>query len=177
VTPELSQEAFAEPTSPANRARPPPEDLSPLQIRGLQLLVSGQTMVAVAEEIGVNARTISRWFKEEAFAGAYRAQVTELQLELWNHMLAVRNEAWGRFMQLLNSDDERIALRATVWTLERMLQARGCIDEQTRHWVGEGVTYSRSRPIAAARKLDVSMDLMSGPTRLRQLRGRTKAPR
>jgi hypothetical protein len=72
--------------------------------------------------IGVNARTISRWFKEEAFAGAYRAQATELQLELWNHILAMRSEAWGRFRQLLNSDDERIALRATFWALDRMLQ-------------------------------------------------------
>ena len=47
--------------------------------------------------------------------------MAELQLELWRQMLAVRHDAWLRFLRLLQSDDERIALRADMWLLDRLL--------------------------------------------------------
>ncbi len=87
----------------------------------MSAILAHPTITAAAEEIDVHPRTISRWFKEPAFAAEYLGQMSDLQLELWRQMLTVRNEVWNRFLELTRSDDERIAIRATIWFLDRML--------------------------------------------------------
>ncbi len=113
--------ATAEPASPAVGGRPPRKDLTPLQLRALNALFTQPTIVAAAEEIGVHPRTLSRWFKERPFRTEYLGRMTELQVELWRQMLDVRAEVWDRFLELMRSPDERIALRASTWFLDRML--------------------------------------------------------
>jgi len=115
-------QAHPEPATPPRSGRRRRKELSPPQLRAIQLLATGKSMVAAAEEVGVSSRTISRWVREDAFAAEYRSHMSELQLELWNQMLAVRSEAWGRFLELLHSSDESIALRASFWVLDRMLK-------------------------------------------------------
>lgn len=119
---DQSNQTHPEPTPPPRSGRPRRKELSPPQLRAIQLLATGKSMVAAAEEVGVSSRTISRWFREDAFAAEYRSHMSELQLELWNQMLAVRSEAWARFLELLHSGDESIALRASFWVLDRMLK-------------------------------------------------------
>lgn len=115
------KERASEPTTRGAGGRPPREELTPPQLRGMKALLTQPTMVAAAEEIGVHPRTISRWSKEPAFRAEYLGQMTELQMELWRQMLAVKSEVWNRFLELMRSTDERIALRATTWFLDRML--------------------------------------------------------
>ncbi len=115
------REPNSEPTLLATTGRPPREELSAQQLRGISALLCQSTMAAAAKEIGVHPRTISRWFKERAFRAEYLSQMTELQLELWRQMLDVRSEVWNRFLELIRSPDERIALRATTWFLDQML--------------------------------------------------------
>jgi len=119
-TPERKGPA-AEPTPPGAGGRPPREELTPPQLRGVKALLTQPTTVAAAEEIGVHPRTISRWSKEPAFRAEYLGQMTALQIELWRQMLAVKSEVWDRYLELMRSSDERIALRATTWYLDRML--------------------------------------------------------
>jgi hypothetical protein len=111
--------------------RRPREELSPQQLRGVAAVLTHPTIAAAAEEIGVHPRTMSRWFKEPGFLREYLAQVTELQLELWGEMLAVRSEVWSRFLELVRSDDDRIALRATTWFLDRMLSVPAIVGRMT----------------------------------------------
>jgi hypothetical protein len=114
--------------------RPRREGLTPLQHRGISALLTYSTITVAAAEIGVHPRTISRWLKERRFRAEYVRQANELQLELWHQMLAERGEAWGRFQHLMRGDDERIALRATTWLLDRMLSVPAII---RRDAVGE----------------------------------------
>jgi hypothetical protein len=102
-------------------ALPPQDELTPQQHRGIAALLAHPTITAAAAEIGVHPRTISRWLKENAFWTEYLSQMSELQLELWRQMLSVREQVWNRFLELVASADERVALRATTWFLDRML--------------------------------------------------------
>lgn len=101
--------------------RPPREELTPQQLRGIAAVLNQPTLAAAAGEVGVHPRTISRWFRERAFTEEYRRQMTELQAELWHRMLAVRNDVLTRFLELMRGGDDRIALRATMWYLDRIL--------------------------------------------------------
>lgn len=101
--------------------RPPREELSAQQLAGIHALLTKPTIVAAAEEIDVHPRTISRWMKERSFRAEYQGQVRELQAEVWRQMLSVRNEVWTRYLELMRSNDEKVALRATTWFLEKVL--------------------------------------------------------
>jgi len=101
--------------------RPPREELSALQLAGIHALLTQPTIVAAAAEIEVHPRTISRWMKERSFRAEYLRQMTELQAELWRQMLSVRNEVWTRYLELMRSNDEKVALRATTWFLDKVL--------------------------------------------------------
>lgn len=101
--------------------RPPRTELTAQQLRGIRALLTQPTLAAAATEISVHPRTMSRWFDEQPFNDEYYAQMTELQVELWRQMLGVRSEVWNRFLELMRSADERIALRATTWFLDRIL--------------------------------------------------------
>jgi hypothetical protein len=78
---------------------------------------------------------LSRWFNERAFVNEYGAHTAALQEELWRTMLAVRAEVWDRFIGLVRSDGERVALRASVWFLTPILAeppARQAMVEEER---------------------------------------------
>ena len=101
--------------------RPPREELGPEQLKGLAALMTQPTIAAAADEIGVHPRTLSRWMQEPPFRAEYMRQMNDLQHELWRQVLSARDEAWNRFLELLRSGDERIAVRAATWYLDRML--------------------------------------------------------
>ncbi len=107
--------------SKGSGGRPPHDAVTAQQLRGIAAVLARPTIAAAAKEIGVHPRTISRWFDEPAFIAEYVSQASELQLQLWSQMLGVRNEVWNRFLELMRSPDERIALRASTWALDRLL--------------------------------------------------------
>ena len=109
--------------------RPPRDEVTPQQLRGIAAVLSQPTIASAAKEIGVHPRTISRWFMEPAFIAEYVSQAGELQLELWSQMLGVRNDVWSRFLELMRSPDERIALRASTWALDRLLSVPAILNK------------------------------------------------
>lgn len=115
------KEPNTEPASPAVGGRPPRDELTSLQLRGIHALLTQPTMAAAAAEIDAHSRTVSRWMKGRAFRAEYLAQMTELQAELWRQMLSVRTEVWNRYLELMRSNDEKVALRATTWFLDKVL--------------------------------------------------------
>jgi hypothetical protein len=96
-------------------------DLTPQQIQGINALFTQPTMTAAAASIGVHPRTLSRWLQEPAVLSEYEQMRVQLQLETWHGLLAMRQEALARFRELVHSKDERVALRATTWLIERTL--------------------------------------------------------
>ena len=123
------KERASEPSPPAAAGRPPREELTPQQLRAIVALLTLPTTVAAAEEIGVHPRTLSRWSRDPAFRAEYLRQMSELQVELWRQMLGVRNEAWNRFLELMRSTDERVALRAITWFLDRVLSIPAIVSQ------------------------------------------------
>lgn len=123
------KEPAAESSPRAEAGRPPREELTPPQLRAIKALLTLPTTVAAAEEIGVHPRTISRWSKEPAFRAEYLGQMSELQIELWRQMLGVRSEAWNRFLELMRSTNEQVALRATTWFLDRVLSIPAIVSQ------------------------------------------------
>lgn len=130
VGPAVNQtEPDSEPTPPPATGRPLREELTPLQLAGIHALLTRPTMTAAAQEIGAHPRTMSRWMKEPAFRTEYLAQTTELRAELWRQMLSVRKEVWNRYLELMRSNDEKVALRATTWFLDKVLSAPPMLDQ------------------------------------------------
>ena len=118
-----------EPTPLTATGRLPREELTPLQLAGIHALLTRPTIAAAAQEIGAHPRTMSRWMKEPAFKTEYLAQMTELRAELWRQMLSVRNEVWNRYLELMRSNDEKVALRATTWFLDKVLSMPPMLDQ------------------------------------------------
>jgi len=123
------KEPAAEPSPRVAAGRPPREELTPQQLRAIVALLTLPTTVAAAEEIGVHSRTLSRWSREPAFRAEYLRQMSELQIELWRQMLGVRSEAWNRFLELMRSTNEQVALRATTWFLDRVLSVPAIVSQ------------------------------------------------
>ena len=120
-----------EPAPESAASRTPGEPLTPQQVRGINALLTQPSIKAAADEIGVHPRTISRWLREPAFHAQYVAEMADLQHELWRGMLQLRNDAWDRFRQLLESPDERIALRASTWALNLILSVPAILNQTT----------------------------------------------
>jgi hypothetical protein len=108
-------------TSRAKGGRPRRDDLQSQDYRAITALMTNPSHRAAAAEIGVSPRTLSRMMRNQKFAAEFDAQVSALRLELWAGMLANRHEVLARFDQLVHSDNDAVALRATLWFLERVL--------------------------------------------------------
>src|SRR5687767_6620255 len=106
---------------PTKRGRPRREELSPLQLRAIVALLTHPTLAAAAKSVGVSTRALQRWMTEPMFLKEYLSKLEQLQLDLWRQMINVRQEVWDRFLELVRSKDERIALRAVTWYLDRAL--------------------------------------------------------
>lgn len=111
--------------------RPPREEITKEQLRGIDALMRNPTTRSAAAEIKVHPRTISRWLREPAFGAEYDSRVKELQLELQNAMFAARDEVWDRFLHLTRSEDLRVSLTAAT-SLLKMLLARPVVHAPVR---------------------------------------------
>ena len=73
--------------------RPASRGLHALQIQAISLYIANPNKAAVAAEIGVSAKTVTRWFQDQEFIDEYLRQLREVQVELWAQMVATKNEA------------------------------------------------------------------------------------
>ncbi len=140
TTPSSKQTTSADQDGPETaqpgRGRTARTELTAQQLQAIALYISNPNKAAVAAEIGVSPKSVSRWFQNPAFVTEYRRQLGEVQLELWAQMVAVKNEAWDRFKKLMADVDPRISLRATTWFLDRFLSAPTFIGRSTARETG-----------------------------------------
>jgi hypothetical protein len=102
------------------KGRPRREGLDSLQRRGISARLTYPTQAAAAAAIGVSEKTFQRWFQLREFRDEYFRQLDELLAEQWSMMAAARKEIWGRFMELVRSKNETVALRAATWYFDHM---------------------------------------------------------
>ena len=99
----------------ARRNDPKNYELSPDQAAALDLLLAGQTATAAAAAVGVARETVSRWRNSDpAFQGAYNAALQSAHDAMAKKLLDARARAIDTLADLLESDDQAIALKSAA---------------------------------------------------------------
>ncbi len=90
-------------------------ELTPDQAAALDLLLAGQTVTAAAAAVGVARETVSRWRNSDpAFQGAYNAALQSAHDAMGKKLLDARARAIDTLADLLESDDQAIALKSAA---------------------------------------------------------------
>lgn len=89
--------------------------LSPQQTQALDLLLAGRTITQAAEEVGITRETLSRWRNHDpAFQAAYNASLRSSWEACQSKLLEKRIHALDRLAELVDSDNDALALRACM---------------------------------------------------------------
>jgi transposase-like protein len=116
---------------PADAERPR-ERLKYKQARAVDLLVFGMTVTDVAAQLGVNRGTVHRWRKDPIFVAQLEARRSELADSLLDlHMLGNRI-GLGKLLELVESTNDSLALRAATTLVNSGQRAYQSIDEKKR---------------------------------------------
>jgi hypothetical protein len=116
---------------PAEAERPS-ERLKYKQARAVDLLVFGMTETDVAAQLGVNRGTVHRWRKDPIFVAQLEARRSELADSLLDlHMLGNRI-GLGKLLELVESTNDSLALRAATTLVNSGQRAYQSIDEKKR---------------------------------------------
>jgi transposase-like protein len=108
---ELDQPAVAgEDTEPVRDD----QRLIPRQHQAVGLLVRGMTVTDVARELGVHRSTIHRWLDDPDFRLKLEARREELLTSMLDQQLLASRMATTKLIELLESEDERVALRTAI---------------------------------------------------------------
>jgi hypothetical protein len=110
------------------RGRPQSNELDARQLLAISLYLAEPNKTKVAEQIGVAPKTLSRWFRNPAFAFEYSRQLDEVRVELWTQLVATKDLAWERLVLLMTRSEPAVALRATTWLLNQLLSSPRFLD-------------------------------------------------
>jgi hypothetical protein len=127
----------------SGRGRPASSELDARQLQAIALYITNPNKTVVAAEIGVAPKSVTRWFQNPVFVAEYQRQLGDVQFELWAQMVAVKNDAWERFKDLMADSDARISLRATTWFLDRFLSSPGFLSRSAVRESGIGADLER----------------------------------
>ena len=89
------------------------------QIRAARLEAAGSSTVEIADEVGVHRVTIYRWREIPAYTHLVAALLADTQRAARATLRAGAKAAASRVLELVGSDDERIALSAAQTLLDR----------------------------------------------------------
>lgn len=110
--------------------------------RALDSLLSGATIAAAAEACGVNEKTVDSWLREPEFRSELLARSRAISDGAMAALIAANTAATSKMIELLESPDHRVALRAaeTILTMagkwiasdteERLKRLEEILDEQ-----------------------------------------------
>jgi len=88
-----------------------PEKLTAQQERVLERLLTGETVTAAAEAVGVDRSTVHRWLREDLkFQAAYNRQRRELQEAYAARMLSLADHAIATVEHAITNGDLRASL-------------------------------------------------------------------
>lgn len=91
------------------------EGLTSIQQKAIVLLISGKNKAQVAQEVGVTRETVSRWSRlDPQFMATYNQQMRDLVDSEIKEVLNLRRKAFDKIGELMDSDDEAIALKAAT---------------------------------------------------------------
>jgi transposase-like protein len=102
------------------------------QALAVDLLASGMTVSEAARKIGVDRRTIYRWFNDPVFMAELEDRRQELIDSMLDQRLLASRMATAKLVESMESSNEAIALRAAIELFREGLRAYHTIDERKR---------------------------------------------
>jgi hypothetical protein len=98
----------------------------------VELLASGKAITVVARDLHVDRGTIYRWLQDPVFLGELEARRGEIIEGLLDHQLLGARMAVVKLMELMESSNEQVSLRAVVALQSAGLHAYQLIDVRKR---------------------------------------------
>lgn len=106
--------------------------LTERQRTAIGLLITGKTQAAVAEELGMNPRTIWEWKKDAAFAAALNAELEAIREAMQARILALADKALTALEQTLErSDSDSARVAAARLVLDRLVPTSNAEEDRT----------------------------------------------
>ncbi len=102
------------------------------QTLAVDLLASGMTVSETARKVGVNRRTIQRWYDDPIFMAELEDRRQELLDSMLDQHLLAGRLATAKLMEAMESSNEGIALRAATELNRGSLRAYQAIDGRRR---------------------------------------------
>jgi hypothetical protein len=109
----------------------PTPELTARQEKAVLALLAAGSAPAAAQVVGVSARTVQRWLRQEHFARAVKEAKREMMEAGRRRLCGSVLEAAATMCRLLHSEDERTRLRAAVEIWKR-LDADGLAEVEKR---------------------------------------------
>jgi len=94
--------------------------LDPEQEQGAYMLATGAGVQEVADELEIHRSTLWEWRQEAAFQAFYNRLLSEIRADVKEGLVGLYEDAIDTVRQCLNSDDERVALKAASQVIERV---------------------------------------------------------
>lgn len=95
--------------------RPKRYVLSAQQAQALEMLMAGQTVTETAAALGIARETVSRWrSKDPTFKAAYNDALKSSWEASRTRLLEARVKAVNRLIELIDSENEAMALKACM---------------------------------------------------------------
>jgi transposase-like protein len=101
------------------------DSLSPKQEEAIVLLLNPQlTRAEIAEKLGIGERTLYSWLQDEKFQRELKAARSKLLESAIENLKTSLENAVTKLNELVNSDDERVSLRACALVISFNLKAK-----------------------------------------------------
>jgi transposase-like protein len=98
----------------------------------VELLASGKGVTVIARELHVVPSTLYRWLQDPVFLGELEARRDEIIVGLLDHQLLGARVAVVKLIELMESSNEQVALRAAIALQSAGLQAYQLMDVRKR---------------------------------------------
>jgi transposase-like protein len=94
--------------------------LDPQQERAAYMLATGAGVQEVADELDVHRSTLWDWRQQATFQAFYNRLLSEIRADVKEGLVGLYEEAVDTVRECLNSEDERVALKAASQVIERV---------------------------------------------------------
>lgn len=94
--------------------------LTPLQEQAIVLLLSGNNVTSVANQLSIDRGTIYLWQEKENFQAFYNGLQKKIKFETESGLMGMYNDAIQSVKNCLNSDNEQVRLKAAIWLIEEI---------------------------------------------------------
>lgn len=97
------------------------DKLNAKQLRAIELLANGETKSGTAKIVEVNPKTIYAWYKQDEFKNELDKKVIEVKKQVEVKLAVQVEPLMDKLIAIaLKSKDDRVALQATTYALDRL---------------------------------------------------------